>query len=265
MTASADRTTTPMDMSMTEEGSVTEPEEAATAPVAGPAGAERPDGIPEKFWDPVDGAVRVDGLLRSYTELERKLSRSLPLPAGDDDVAARERLLETLGRPATPDAYAIRQPHERVPPDPALNERLHAAGFTQEQAQLVYDLAAEHLVPVMDQVAEESRSREQVDLLARHFGGEEAWRQVALQIKTWGESHLEPTVFETLSASADGVLAMHEMMKVREPDLVGEARDSAAVDERMLDEMVRDPRYWRDRDPDFIARVTDGFRRLFSS
>jgi hypothetical protein len=26
--------------------------------------------------------------------------------------------------------------------------------------------------------------------------------------------------------------------------------------------MMRDPRYWRSREPDFVRRVTDGFRRL---
>jgi len=25
---------------------------------------------------------------------------------------------------------------------------------------------------------------------------------------------------------------------------------------------MRDPRYWRSREPDFVKRVTDGFRRL---
>lgn len=250
---------------MNDEDIVSEPEDDAVKTEAAPAAPQRPDDIPEKFWDAATGAVRVDALLRSYAELERRLSRSLPLPSGDDDTAAHERMLELLGRPATPEAYAIRQPHELVPPDPALNAELHEAGFTQKQAQLLYDLAAEHLLPAINQLVEESRAREQVEVLARHFGGDEAWRQVSGQLKTWGQTHLEPSVFETLSASADGILAMHEMMKVREPDLVGEMRDSTTVDERMLDEMVRDPRYWRDRDPDFIARVTDGFKRLFSS
>jgi hypothetical protein len=27
--------------------------------------------------------------------------------------------------------------------------------------------------------------------------------------------------------------------------------------------MMRDPRYWQKREPDFVGRVTDGFRRLF--
>ena len=28
--------------------------------------------------------------------------------------------------------------------------------------------------------------------------------------------------------------------------------------------MVRDPRYWRQRDPDFIGRVTEGFKKLYT-
>jgi hypothetical protein len=26
--------------------------------------------------------------------------------------------------------------------------------------------------------------------------------------------------------------------------------------------MMRDPRYWRTREPEFVKRVTDGFRRM---
>ena len=35
------------------------------------------------------------------------------------------------------------------------------------------------------------------------------------------------------------------------------------ADEQTLSEMMRDPRYWRDRDAEFVARVTAGFRRLY--
>jgi hypothetical protein len=34
------------------------------------------------------------------------------------------------------------------------------------------------------------------------------------------------------------------------------------MDEAALRKMMRDPRYWRSREPDFVKRVTDGFRRL---
>jgi hypothetical protein len=35
-----------------------------------------------------------------------------------------------------------------------------------------------------------------------------------------------------------------------------------ATDETELRAMMRDPRYWRTREPEFVRRVTDGFRRL---
>jgi hypothetical protein len=29
--------------------------------------------------------------------------------------------------------------------------------------------------------------------------------------------------------------------------------------------MMRDPRYWRERDPALVAQVTEGFKRLYPS
>ena len=31
-----------------------------------------------------------------------------------------------------------------------------------------------------------------------------------------------------------------------------------------LQAMMSDPKYWRDKDPSFIAKVTEGFQRLYS-
>lgn len=36
-----------------------------------------------------------------------------------------------------------------------------------------------------------------------------------------------------------------------------------APSEQGLSQLMRDPRYWRDRDPEIVQRVTDGFRRLY--
>ena len=44
---------------------------------AGPATAP-PPGIPEKFWDPETGQVRTEDLLKSYQELEKRLSQPKP-------------------------------------------------------------------------------------------------------------------------------------------------------------------------------------------
>ena len=114
-----------------------------------------------------------------------------------------------LGRPATPDEYRIEPPHEAVTPDPEVNARLHAAGFTQAQAQLVYELAAERLLPVIAQMAAELEAQRQVDRLQRHFGGARDLAAASrARSSTWAESQLEPGVYETLAGSHDGVLAL---------------------------------------------------------
>ena len=48
------------------------------------------------------------------------------------------------------------------------------------------------------------------------------------------------------------------------PDQVEPLRSSQpAVPLAALHEMMRYPRYWRDRDPALLAKVTEGFRRMY--
>ena len=229
-------------------------------------GQKRPTEVPEKFWDADAGSIRTEALLRSYLELERRLGRSVPKPENEDDVEGINRLLGILGRPPAPDGYEIAPPHPLVSPDPSLNELLHTAGFTQRQAQLVYDLAAERLLPVIDEAAAELEASRQVDRLERHFGGPEAWRTTAAQIKAYAEANLPQELHLVLAGSYEGVIALHEMMRKAEPEIVGQAGSGQlAVTEDSLRELIRDPRYWRDRDPEIVQRVTAGYRNLYPS
>ena len=214
-------------------------------PVADDRGA-RPGMIPEKFWDDEAGEVRVDALAKSYTELERKLG----------SLAGR-------GVPETADAYEI-DGTGPVAPDLEVNGRLHQAGFTRDQAQLVYDLANEYLPALVGEVAAEFDARNQVDRLARHFGGPERWRETAHQLATWGREKLPAEIFEALSCTYEGVLALERMMGHGEP-VLGSAGGTAGIglSEGDVKEMMRDPRYWRERDPAVVAKVRDGFKRLF--
>jgi hypothetical protein len=244
--------------------------EGAEMPAAGDAGQtdlpRRPDEIPEKFWDPAAGAVRVDVLLRSYQELERRLGRSIPRPEGADDVEGANRLLTLLGRPETAEGYEIEPPHPLIAPDPALNSLLHDAGFTQRQAQLVYQLAAERLLPLLEEAAGELQATRQLDRLQSHFGGSESWRTTAAQIKAYADANLPEELHSALAGSYEGVLALYEMMRKAEPDIVGQAGSGQlGVTEDGLRELIRDPRYWRDRDPEIVQRVTAGYRNLYPS
>ena len=240
----------------------TSPRTAASRPEAR---AARPAGVPEKFWDREAGAVRTDALLKSYLELERKLGSMVPLP-GHDDQEGRERLWRVLGVPDAAEDYQIEERDELLQPTPEINAKLHRAGFTQAQAQLVYDLAAEHVLPLIDDMAGELHAARDGERLAKRFGGDASWQNMAPQIRTWGQANLAEDVYRTLAASYDGVVAMHQMMQAREPSVLQESNGAQGdIDETALTRMMRDPRYWRERDAAFVAQVTEGFQRLYPS
>lgn len=220
------------------------------------------DDVPQKFRDPASGALRVDALLKSYLELERALSRRMAAPGDDASEEDRLRWRRALGVPESPDAYEIKAPHDLCGPDEEVNRRLHEAGFSCRQAQLVYDLAAERLLPLIAEAAAEFDAGKQREKLHAEFGGEERYRRLAPQIAAWGRANLSEPVFAALATTAEGVLAMYRMMGAKEPPLSRDAAAEAAPDEAELRKMMRDPRYWRSREPDFVKRVTDGFRRL---
>lgn len=225
--------------------------------------AARPADVPEKFWDSDAGILRTETLLKSYLELERKLGGMVPMP-NDDDPNSRHKLQRALGKPASADDYKIEAPHELITADPAINAKLHDAGLSSEQAQLVYDLAAEHLLPMIDKVNSDASQEIERSQLAAHFGGEQKWQAIAPQIKTWAEANLNADVYESLGSSSEGVVAIYHMMQAREPNVISEAAvPASSADERQLSQMMRDPRYWRDRDPTFVAEVTAGYKRLY--
>jgi len=209
--------------------------------------ASRPDGLPEKFWDVSTGSVRTDSLLKSYLQLEKRF--------GDPDA---ERT------PATAEEYDILTEGSYVSVDPNLNEQLHEAGFTQTQAQMVYDLAGEYLFPLAGELASELDAQSQVDRLAQTFGGNDQWQEIAAQLSEWGRSNFPPEVFDALASTYDGVVAMHRLMEKDEQDLIGNAPGTSGVTEESLKELMRDPRYWRDQDPSIVRKVQRGYEALFS-
>lgn len=206
-----------------------------------------PASVPEKFWDPEAGEVRVDALAKSYTELERKLG------AAFRDV------------PDGPDGYRFEDGDGLlVDPDAGVNARLHEAGFSKDQARLVYELAGDYLPQMVSELASEFEAQKQIEGLIAHCGGRERWGQTARQLSAWGSEHLPAEVFEALATTREGILAMERMMASGEPALIANGGDSmGGLSEGDLKQMMRDPRYWRERDPATVHKVRDGFRKLY--
>ena len=69
-------------------------------------------------------------------------------------------------------------------------------------------------------------------------------------------------VMEAMTTTSEGVLALERMMQGAEPPLPRDGAAPEPTDEGELRKMMRDPRYWRAREPEFVKRVSDGFRRL---
>ncbi len=206
-----------------------------------------PEKFPEKFKDPKTGELQIDLLLKSYAELEKKQSASPQVPKMPED-------------------YPIKCDHGMFEPDMDINRRLHEKGFNPDQAQAVYDLAAERMLPMLKEVVAEFRAEREIEKLVNHFGGAENWSELSRQLLSFGQKNLPADVLDNLSSSFEGVLALYRMMKSgAEPKLAG--RKSTAVQgnpgEAELSSMMRNPKYWRERDPSFVAKVTQGFENLY--
>jgi len=207
------------------------------------------DKIPDKFLNET-GELKSQELLKSYLALERKMSSTHKQPG-------------TM--PDKPENYQLETKTPLIQIDPEINKILFEHGFTNEQAQLVYDLAADKVLPILEEIGQKLNQDKELKALEDTFGGEEQFNQIAHQIAAWGEKHLAPNVFEALSQSKDGILTMYHMMNqgLETPLIQGKGLASTVDDEATLKKLMQSPKYWRDQDPELVKRVENGFKRLY--
>ena len=168
-------------------------------------------------------------------------------------------------RPDKPEDYEIQINNELMKNDPDVNKRLFDLGLTRRQAQGIYDLAAEKIIPVIQNLSETFKMDKDLSALNAAFGGEEQFNVVARQISAWGEKNLSPKIFEALSTSKDGILAMYQMMKnEQESPVLSRSENLPNNDtEEDLKRLMQNPKYWKYQDPEITKRVEAGFKRLY--
>jgi len=220
--------------------------------------------IPQKFRDSASGQLNAAALLKSYRELERRLRRGEAKVTEPAEPFDRETALKMLGVPDTPEQYRIEILEDFLERDREMEVLLHEAGFSETQVQLVYDLAAERLAPLIADVVGKARGAGDSARLEAQFGGSERWKEIRRQLRKWGEKNLPGDAFNALCCSYDGVMAMHRMMSVGdEPDLTGAGEGGGPMTEVQLKMLMNDPRYWRDHDPALMRKVEQGFKHLY--
>lgn len=67
-----------------------------------------------------------------------------------------------------------------------------------------------------------------------------------------------------IACSYEGVMALSRMMKTDQPNIKGQT-GAANAGEGDLYTMMKNPKYWREKDPSFIAQVTAGFEKLYAN
>lgn len=208
-----------------------------------------PQGLPAQFWDEKAKQVKLPELIKAY-----------------NDLAARDdNLVETNLRniPESYDKYQINSPSPLLEVDEDILKKFYDKRFTNEQAQLVYDLAGERVLPVLGEMGVNFEAERQLEKLARHFGGKDKFNEVSRQISAWAKQNVNPEVYDALGSTAEGVIALYNMMSSSEPALSKQGGSVENLSEASLRKMMEDPRYWRDKDSAYIAKITKGFEKLY--
>jgi hypothetical protein len=218
------------------------------------------DNIPEKF-KMEDGTLNADALLKSYSELEKKLGTMISLPNGDDDVDGIAKFRRAIGVPDDANEYEISKYDSE---NDSIRKKFHEIGLTKSQVNEIYKLADEFLEPLMNNFSSAQTEVKELSELEKFFGDKNKMQSALRDIETFGKKYLPDDVFETLSSTSKGIQSIYAMMNSTEPKIQTQKNQSQNFSESDLRRMMQDPKYWRDKDSEYIRTIENGFKKLFA-
>jgi len=214
---------------------------------------DRPDWLPEKFKSPEE-------LAKSYSELERGFYQR------KDDM--REQVIDEINQEAMKDAPASPADYDvnfAAPEgleytvdedDPLLGwfkGKAHEYGLSQDEFDgLINEYAQADVQRGPDwSVEAEALGEYAEDRLTRVDG----WARTSLTEEAYN-------VFANIPASSNMVQLFEELMELNgQPqfNMVSETEFQEVISLDDLRSMQNDPKYWKEKDPSFIAKVRAGF------
>ncbi|MBO4672649.1 MAG: hypothetical protein J5608_03295 [Alphaproteobacteria bacterium] len=215
--------------------------------------------IPEKFQN-ADGTVNVDALMKSYTELEKKMGSMISVPTNNADKTAREKFNRAIGVPENANDY----PSNNLFDDESVKQKFHDIGLTSNQVEQIYSIAEEFLSPVIAELFSTKNEATEISKLEKFFGSRDKMNDALNAINTFGEKFLPHDAFESLCASASGIQGVYTMMQSLEPHINTDSSNTENLTDADLRRMMRDPKYWRDADPEYVRKIENGFKKLYS-
>ena len=233
------------------------------------APAERPAFVPEKFWDPDNGTVRLEDTFKSYTEIEKKFgAKNETLKA---QALAEAETARLANRPEKPDAYEVALPADYAEmgiaieaDDPMVSfwrAQAHEMGLSNEGfnngIKAYVDASIKARPDANDEMAKlGDTARQRTDAVGRWAG------------RQFKDEHL--AAVQGIATTAAGVEALEMLMSMAgesgdNPGRGGAPMGQETTSQDDLTAMMDDPRYWdaNKRDNAFVAKVDAGFAKLY--
>ena len=215
--------------------------------------------IPEKFQNS-DGTLNTDALLKSYSELEKKIGTMITVPNEKSDETIRNKFNRSIGVPESADEY----PTNELFDDENLRKKFHEIGLTSPQVEKIYSIADEFLSPILMEIFSVQHEQSAMNELKNFFGSTEKMNDALHAINEFGTRFLPHDAFDALCATPDGIRGLYNMMQSMEPNIEIQNSSDKNLTENELRRMMRDPKYWRDNDVEYIRKIENGFKKLYS-
>ena len=217
------------------------------------------DKIPEKFLNQ-DGTLNSESLIKSYTELEKKIGTMISVPNENSDEDAKRKFNRAIGVPENASEY----PKNDLYDNENLREQFLQIGLTKTQVEKIYNIADEYLSPIISELFSVQDESVAINELKNFFGGTEKMNDALRAINTFGERFLPRDAFDALCATPHGIQSVYKMMQSMEPDVKTDKNETEKLTDSDLRRMMRDPKYWRDNDVEYIRKIENGFKKLYS-
>lgn len=224
-----------------------------------PTAAAMPDGLPESFWDADAGQVKINELIGSYSELS---------------TFKTEADARFANRPESADKYEVRLPEGVTLPEgtefkvdensPLVKAARHLV-FNSGGDQAAFDGIVKAYIEdaLMDTANAAEIAKQEIAAL-----GENGQARIDA-VSTYAKANFpedEANALLDSMTSAKAVSAIEKLIsKAQGPGMQGQGSSAgqASITQTDLDEMQKDPRYWRDKDPEFLKKVQDGYKKLY--
>lgn len=217
------------------------------------------ENVPEKFLNE-DGTINTDVLVKSYSELEKKIGSMISIPGEDADEQTREKFKRAIGVPDDVTEY----PTNDLFDDESVRAKFQEIGLTKTQVEKIYGIAEEYLKPVLSEIFQTNHEATAISELKKFFGSEEKMVDALKEIDAFGQKFLPAEAYEALSATPQGIQSIYKMMQSMEPEIKTDKNVTENLSDNDLRRMMRDPKYWREHDPEYVRKIENGFKKLYA-